>query len=238
MDDVWFLKQIDWLAELGDADWERLAARTSCHRFAAGATVFEPTRDPRSVYLLERGRVRIYRLSPSGDEATFGYVAPGEVFGELPGFGEYPRESFATATIASTIWKIPVPLFRELLQKRPRLTIEVTRQMGERMKRVESRVESLVFRNVRCRLAHALLELAQEGRRGGERALREVELTQAELATVIGASRQSVNAEIARFRGEGLVERRGRRLVLCEPERLAQLAAEGAAESQPPGGLR
>jgi CRP-like cAMP-binding protein len=232
--DLHFLRQIEWLDDLSGAEWDALEAQATRHAVAAGAIVFEPERDPRSVFLLERGRVRIYRLSASGDEATLGYVAPREVFGELSGFGEFPRESFAVATLASTVWKVPVALFRALIQSRPRLGIAVTRQMGARMKRVESRVESLIFRDVRCRLALALIELAEDGARlDGDSPRLEVELTQSELATVVGASRQSVNAEIARFRADGWVERRGRRLALLEPTRLAALAGSGGDAPAP-----
>jgi CRP/FNR family cyclic AMP-dependent transcriptional regulator len=229
VDDSWFLKQIDWLRELDGQDWAALEKRATRHHFERGQLVFEPARDPRSVYLLERGRVRIYRLSSSGDEATLGYVMRGEVFGELAGFGPYARESFAVAKVDSEVWKVPVELFRELVSKRPSLVIDVTRLMGERMKRVESRVESLILRNVRSRLAGVLLELAEDlGQQSGEGWVLELHLSQGEIATLIGASRQSVNAALARFREDGWVRQDGARLILLEPQRLRAVAEAGS----------
>ena len=236
-DDVWFLKQVDWLAELDEAEWQKLRERARRHEFAVGATVFAPARDPRSIYLLERGRIRIYRLSDGGDELTLGYVGPGEVFGELAGFGDYPRESFAVAQIASSAWKIPVEVFRALLTARPQLVIEVTRQIGDRMKRVEARVESLVFRNVRSRLALALLELAEDiGRREGSVWIVESFLTQSELAKLIGSSRQSVSSAMTRLREEALVQQQDGRLVLLRPDALRELADSrtAATHAAPP----
>ncbi len=224
MADVWYLKQIDWLQELDEREWGQLRARATRHAFGAGETVFAPARDPRSVYLLESGSVRIYRVSRDGDEATLGYIAPGEVFCELAGFGDFPRESFAAAVGPSIVWKIPVDIFRALVSARPRLTMAVTRQVGERLKSVELRVESLVFRDVRSRLALLLLELEKDfGKREAEQRVLDLPLTQSELASLVGASRQSVNAALGELQRDGLISREGRRLRLVEPERLRAL---------------
>jgi CRP/FNR family cyclic AMP-dependent transcriptional regulator len=228
VDDVWYLEQIDWLQELDAADWDSLRRRSTRHVYDEGETIFLPTRDPHSVYLLESGRVRIYRTSRSGDEVTFGWVAPGEVFGELPGIGEHERESYAEAQAACVAWKIPVDLFRRFVATRPALVLAVTRQMGQRMKRVESRVEDLVFRSVRSRLASVVVELAADfgsAEAGGHRI--ELRLSQEEMARLIGASRQSVNVAMARFRDEGIIERYDGHLVVTDLERLRAIVEAG-----------
>jgi len=227
--DVFFLKQIDWLQELSDGDWVELQRRGARSVFAKGQVVFEPSREPKSVYLMETGRVRIYRLSSEGDEATLGYVMPGEVFGELPGFGDFARDSFACARVRSSVWKIPVDVFRALLRSRPKMVIEVTRQIGERMKRVESRVESLVFRDVSSRVAVVLLELAEDfGVREDEQWTLDLHLSQRELATLVGTTRQTINAVLGRFREMGLVLSQDGILRLLQPEELRRVAGGGS----------
>jgi CRP-like cAMP-binding protein len=228
--DVWHLKRIDWLEQLGEDEWRRLRGRSSRHVFANRATIFTPVPDPRSVYLLETGAVRIYRISADGDEVSLGYVAPGEVFGELAGFGEYPRESFAVAAAASVVWRIPVEIFRGLLSSRPELVLVVTRQIGDRMKRVESRVESLVFRSIRARLAIVLLELADDfARSEGEALVFDAVFTQQDLATLVGATRQSVNGALGELRADGCLRMDGRRFRIEDPKRLHRLGHESAA---------
>lgn len=228
-----FLRRIPWLRELSETEWSALVASASRHAFAAGATVFRPTVDPRSVYLLESGRVRVYRLSAEGEEATLGYVAEGEVFGELPLFGEYPRESFAVAQLRSVVWKLPVTLFRSLVRVRPGVVVEVTRQIGERMKRVETRVESLMLRPVRSRLATMLLELAEDfGEEASDGLLLDLRLSQSELASLIGASRQSVNRALSEFRDAGWVELRDGVFVVRRPD-LLRSASKGEGERPP-----
>jgi CRP/FNR family cyclic AMP-dependent transcriptional regulator len=226
VDAIWFLKQVDWLGELGEPEWGELRRRASRRGFEPDETIFEPAPDPRSVYLLESGRVRIYRLSADGAEATLGFIAPGEAFGELAAFGDYRRDSFASAQIASVVWKIPVELFREWVRTRPKLVIALTRQIGERMKRVELRVESLVFRNVRSRLALVLLELADDfGHTVDGHLVLEIGLSQGELATLIGTTRQSVSTSIKEMKESGLVRQHRGRIELLDPQRLRELAA-------------
>jgi len=234
---VWALHHIDWLEELSDAERDRLKSASTIREFAPGETIFSPTPTPHSVYLLERGRVRIYRLSENGGETTFGYVTRGEVFGELTALGDYARESFAQAAEPSRAWRIPREAFQEVIAARPQLVLEVGRQIGERLKRIESRVENLVFRDVRSRVAHMLLELAQDfgtPTNDGAGIVLDVQITQAELATLVGSTRQSVNATLGELEHEGLVVRSSRRLVLPAPEALRRAAR--CTEARPRNG--
>jgi CRP-like cAMP-binding protein len=226
MKDAWHLQGIDWLNELTPEERERLRAGSLRRQYEPGDIVFAPAPNPNSVYLLESGLVRIYRLSESGLETTLGFVRPGEVFGELTVFGDYPRESFATATERSSVWKISRQTFQPLVESRPGIGFSISKQVGQRLKRIESRVESLVFRDVHTRVMLILLELAESfgvAREDGGVEL-DLSLTQAELATLVGSTRQSVNASLSELAEQGLVRREGRRLILLKPDELSRLA--------------
>jgi len=225
--DVWHLQNLDWMSELSEEAVGKLRAASVHRDYRAGETIFAPEPEPHSVYLLERGMVRIYRLSREGNETTFGYVAPGEVFGELAAFGDYRRESFAEATRDSRVWKIQASSFRQLLGAQPELAVAITRQIGSRFKRIESRVEHLVFRDVRSRVAHILLELAEDvGERDGDAIVLGLEFTQAELATLVGSTRQTVNAHLREFEAEGVVGRHGRKLAIVDKDALRAIARD------------
>jgi CRP/FNR family cyclic AMP-dependent transcriptional regulator len=221
MKEAWHIESFDWLRKLSAESLESLRQKSSRREYAKGEMIFTPTPNPHSVYLLEGGLVRIFRLSRYGDEATFGFVSPGEVFGELAAFGDYPRESFARAVQRSLVWRIPRDVFQGVIADRPDLVVAVIRQVGDRFKRIESRVEHLVFRGVRSRLALILRELADDfGRPLGDGPALEVPLSQAELATLVGASRQSVNVTLHELEKEGLIELGRRRVLLLRPDEL------------------
>lgn len=217
---------VEWLSQMNAEELAELERGANSRRYARGEMVFAPTPKPSSVYLLESGLVRIYRLSEGGGETSFGYVAPGEVFGELPAFGDYPRESFAQAVRTSQVLKIPRENFHKVLSARSALALQVTRQIGNRLKRIETRVEDLVFRNVRTRVARMLGELAEDFGQveNGHRVI-DIPITQSELATLVGATRQTVNQTLRELSDEGLIGRDNRRIVLLQPELLHRLVS-------------
>lgn len=218
------MRNIDWLAPLGERELSELERGSHACRFQRSEMIFAPTPSPRSVYLLQSGLARIFRLSEGGGETSFGYVSPGEVFGELAAFGEYPRESFAQAVRTSLVWKIPRENFQRVLAARSLLAFRITKQIGERLKKVESRVEDLALRSVRTRIARMIGELADDFGcvENGHRVI-DIEMTQSELATLVGATRQTVNQTLREFSDEGLIGRDHRRIVLLAPDRLRQL---------------
>jgi len=210
------LDHVPWLKDPSETHRQVLRQVSATRRYAAGEIIFAPERDPDSVFLLQSGLARIYRLSEGGMETTFGYVSDGDVFGEFVAFGDFPRESFAQAVRESAVWKIPGQTFNQVLTSQPRLVFEVARQLAERLKRIEGRVESLACRDVRARVARILLELAADfGHRDDQgRTVIDAPVTQAEIATLVGSTRQSVNASLGDLERAGIIERDGRRLLL------------------------
>jgi CRP-like cAMP-binding protein len=225
--DIWHLGRIDWLRGLPEEQLSGLRSAASLRTYEPGEMIFGPDRNPSFVYVLELGLVRIFRVSTSGGEIEFGRVRPGEVFGELALFVDKPRESFAQAVERSTVWRITRDQFLRVLRSSPSVLFEVSRQMGGRFKKVESRVEDLVFRTARSRVARMLLQLADEfGAESPRGVAISIPLTQSELAVLVGATRQTVNGSLSQLRAEGLVDYEGSRFTLLDRDALG-LAADG-----------
>lgn len=228
MSDVWSLAKLDWLRSLPDEEAERLRRASRREELAAGSLVFSPERHPRSVCILERGLVRIFRVSPEGAEVAFGYVHPGEVFGELAVFSERPRESFAQAVRRSVVWTVPRETFATVARSHPDVLYRVAQQMEGRFKQIESRVEDLALRDAASRLGRVLLQLGEQfGEPMASGLAIELPLTQSEIASLVGTSRQTVNAVLRGLAERGLLAREGRRLRLLAPERLRREVEEG-----------
>ncbi len=218
---LWHLNDLELLSDLEPEGMQALERAAQKQTFDAGETVFRPSAEPRSVYLLMEGAIRIYRLSDKGAEATLGYVKPGEVFGELAAVTEFARESYAEAAAHSVVWRLPIGLFRELLGSKPGLAQHVSLQLGNRLKSIERRVEGLVFHDARIRLALILHELADHfGLQKGTAVEIDGDFTQAELATLVGCTRQTLNQALHELEAQGLIEMRRRRVILPEPEKL------------------
>lgn len=233
MIDLWHLRRIHWLRDLPPVAVKRLERLARRLEFRPGDLIFRPTSRPRYVFLLERGLVRIYRVSPGEDEVTFGYVREGEVFGELAVYSPRPRESFARALRPSVVWRVPKGVFRDVMESSPSICFEVGAQVEGRFKRIESRVEDLVFRDVRARVARILDELAaQFGSRAKGRVVVTLPLTQADMAVLVGATRQSVGEALRELEADDVIARGRRRVVICDANALKAIAAGQ------PGGFR
>jgi len=217
---AWSLHGVTWLSSLTEAEREALSSASIVESHGAGAIIFEPNPHPQHVRLLEGGLVRIYRISSEGAETAFGYAAPGEILGELACFEDVARESYACAIRPSRVRKIPVESLRQLLTSRSELALAMTRQIALRFKRIESRVESLVLRDARARVAQILIELAEDfGKpREGDGVAIDIEITQAELATLVGITRQTANMYLREFEEQQVVSRSKRHLTVHRSE--------------------
>ena len=227
MINLWHINNIDWLSELPATSVDELRDGASISTFEAGQLVFEPTAEPQFVFILETGLVRMYRSCARGEEVKFGYIQPGEVFGELAAFSKKPRESYAVAVERSTVIKVEKRAFADAIQSRSSIVFLVAAQIGDRFKEIESRVEDLVFRSARSRLAHIILQLAEDfGEKTEDRLLITTRLTHAELATLVGVSRPTVSIALGEFEDDELITRSEGKIVV-----LNKKALEAAADA-------
>lgn len=225
---LWHLKQIRLFADLPADTMEHLDRVAGMKAVKRRQPIYLPGDLGDAVYLLKSGRVKISRLSPDGKELTLAILEPGEIFGEADALQGAPRDEVAEALEDTVLCIVPRSEFEALLQRTPGLALRLTKLIGLRLRRIESRVEDLVFRDVPTRLAHLLLDLARdlgvEDQRG---LLLRARLSHRDLANLIGSTRETVSLTLGEFRREGLVETEGRQIVIRNREGLARLAELG-----------
>jgi CRP-like cAMP-binding protein len=215
-----------WVATLPADVAAALRERSTSIACRRGQRIFGPTRAPEHVYLLEEGVVRLFRLSADGGEVILGYVRPGELFGEVSVITDRPRETFAECRATARVLRIPRGLFVQTVQANSAVLYELTKRIGERVRRYQSRLEDLVLRNARTRLALTLVRLLDEAATSGAAPGRlGFPLTQEELARLIGTTRQTVNIMLSEFADSGLVRRVGRDLHVGDPDGLRAIAS-------------
>jgi CRP-like cAMP-binding protein len=177
-----------------------------------------------TVYLLKAGRVKISRTAPAGREITFDILDPGEIFGELEVLGGTPRDAHAEALDDALICAIRREDFERFLQMHQDLTIKLTKLIGLRLRKIQSRVENLVFRDVPARLAHLLLDLSKtHGVPDGPAIRIRAKLTHQEMANLIGCSRETVSTTLGQFRDQGLIRVDNRFLTILDRSGLDRL---------------
>ncbi len=175
------------------------------------------------LYIVTAGKIKLGRSAPDGRENLLAVLGPGEMFGELSLFDPGPRTATASALTATTLSALGHDDLQAWLQGRPEVAGQLLGALARRLRRTNEAMGDLVFRDVPGRVAKALLDMA--GRFGVqvEEGLRVThDLTQEELAQLVGASRETVNKALADFASRGFIRLEGRAVVILDVERLTR----------------
>ena len=223
---LWYLKHIKLFAGLSQAELQEMDRITRMQEIKKKQPIYLPGDPANTVYLLKKGRVKIASSAPSGKEVTFEILEAGEIFGELEALEDSPRETLAEALDDALICAIRREDFDRYLREHPNLSVKLTKLIGLRLRKIQTRVEDLVFRDAPARLAHLLLELSKsDGSPDGPGICLQAKLTHQEMANLIGCSRETVSTILGQFREQGLIRIDGRSIIILNPNGLSRLVS-------------
>jgi CRP/FNR family cyclic AMP-dependent transcriptional regulator len=201
------LASIPFFAGLDAVALERVAAGMRSRRFRRGEVIFHAGDPGDALFIIVSGDVKISLPSETGDEAILATLRPGAVFGELALLDGAPRSASATALGPTETVVLPRDRFRELIATEAGVRDALLASIAGELRRLTTHVEELHFLDITGRLAARLVRLAEESGMptpdGGIR-LR-TNLTQADLAAMVGCTRQSVNKLLGQFTDDGLL---------------------------------
>ena len=214
------LSRIVLFAGLSEAEIQALALRAVERRFAPGEMLFWEGEPCAGIFLLTRGSVKIFKTSAAGREMMLSLEsAPGSV-AELPLFdgGPYPASVRAVEPVEALF--INKSDFHQVCRQFPDVALKLLAVVGRRLRHLVGVVESMTFGRVTQRLARLLLDLSTLA--GADEF--DLALTHQELASRLGAVREVVSRNLARFRAEGLVQFQGHQLRILDRQSLEREA--------------
>lgn len=220
------LQRIPFLAVLAAADREALAASAKRRRFGRGRAIFYKDDPGESLFIIEKGSVRIHLPSPQGADLTLAVLGGGDFFGDLALLDGGPRSASATALEETETTVLDRADLADILESRPQSAMAVLAVVAQRLREADEMAGDLAFLDVGGRLAKKLLELAAaHGLQRPEGVLLDMPLTQEGLADMIGVTRESVNRQLSLFRRLGLIGGEGRRFLILDAEALRRRTA-------------
>ncbi|MGH3873602.1 MAG: Crp/Fnr family transcriptional regulator [Pseudonocardiaceae bacterium] len=193
--------------------------------FPRAHVIFSEGESGDRLYIILSGKVKIGRKSGDGRENLLAVFGPSDMFGELSIFDPGPRTSTATTVTEVSAVSMDRAALRDWINKRPEIAEQLLRVIARRLRRTNNMLADLIFTDVPGRVAKALLHLAH--RFGTQEAglLRVThDLTQEEIAQLVGASRETVNKALADFAHRGWLRLEGKSVLILEPERMARRA--------------
>lgn len=202
-----------------------LVAQLQQVSFPRGHTVFVEGEPGDRLYIILEGKVKIGRRTADGRESLITVMGPADMFGELALFDPGPR----TSTVTTLTEVKAVTMDREALHAwvlgRPEIAEQLLRVLARRLRRTNSALSDLIFTDVPGRVAKQLLDIAKRfGKPEGNVLHVTHELTQEELAQLVGASRETVNKALSDFAQRGWIKLQGKTILIYDSARLAQRA--------------
>ena len=177
------------------------------------------------LYVITEGKVKLGRTSSDGRENLLAILGPGEMFGELSLFDPGPRTATATAVAETQMVGLTNDQLHSYVARHPNVALTLLAALARRLRRTNESVADLVFTDVPGRVAKALLELSGRfGRPVEDGGLVAHDLTQEELAQLVGASRETVNKALADFATRGWIKLEARAVLLIDLDRLRRRA--------------
>ncbi|MCL2779965.1 MAG: Crp/Fnr family transcriptional regulator [Actinomycetia bacterium] len=206
-------------------DAEALDDRFDIFDAHRGTVLFHEGDPGDSLYVVLTGKVKLGRRSPDGRENLVAVYGPSDQFGELSLFDPGPRTATATVVTEARLAKLPKDALQEWMMERPEIALQLLRVVARRLRRTNAMLADLIFVDVPGRVAKQLLQLAQRfGTLDGGNLKVKHDLTQEELAQLVGASRETVNKALADFVQRGWLRLEGKSVVILDRERMSNRA--------------
>jgi len=187
-------------------------------QYGRGETIFFEGDEGKGFYMVESGKVKIYKMSLSGKEQILHIFGPGEPFGEVPVFHGQPFPATAEALMKSTLLFFPRDKFVLLVHEMPSIALNMLAVLSMRLRRFASQIENLSLKEVPARLADYLLYLSEEQ---GNTETVELEISKGQLASLLGTIPETLSRIFAKMSEEGLIAVEGRTIRIKDRDGLA-----------------
>lgn len=205
--------------DLPDDLARQLAAVGGVRHARKGEFLFQEGEAAEGFFVVVSGRVRVFKTGWDGREQTLHILGPGEPVGEVPVFAGARFPATAQALDEVTTCFFPRAALLDAYARNPGLAMAMLAVLARRLREFTRLIENLSLKEMPQRLAAYLVHQAE----GGRRAVR-LDITKGTLATILGASQETLSRTLARLADAGLITVEGRTIVLHDPERLGRLA--------------
>jgi len=220
-----FLREVPLFATLNEENLRALAHDFRAREYQPGEIIFHQGDQSQDLYLVLRGKIRVFVLSPRGDETTIVLLSRYHLLGEFAIIDGQPRSATAKAISACTLLTISQAKFWRHLEQTPGLALAMCKQLVGKARWTSMYAQTIAQLDAAGRLLHLLLlyndefgQIEEEGRRS----VLDLGLNQTDLASLVGARRGWINTILQNWRKRGLVEYDSGIITLLDLPRIQQ----------------
>ena len=222
------LSMMDILEPLSREEIKKLSRRIPDTHYQRGQILYTPKERSEALFMLKKGRVRIYRIAPDGREFTLTVVGAGTVFGEMSLTAQRLENAYAEAMESAVVCKMRRYDLERLVMDKPQVGLKLMSVLSERLSLAEDRMEDIALKEVPARLTSFILQLVEsEGVMTLEGPKIPTRYTHRQLATMIRSKRETVTKSFTLLQQAGAVELKRRRIHVRDLEALKKIAHQG-----------
>jgi len=220
---LWYFESVDLFNVLCPHKVKRMDQTHTFNQYKKGQFIYFPDEPSNYIYMIADGRVKIGNYTSDGKEVVKAILSKGEIFGELALTGENTRSDFAQAMDEDTqICPMSIQDMQDLMKGDKELSLKIFKLIGFRIKKLEKKIESLVFKDARTRIVEFIKDAAAwKGQKVGFETLVNTKLTHKDIANLTGTSRQTVTTIMNELKGKNLITFNRRRILIRDLEKLA-----------------
>lgn len=224
MDDIIeILATVEIFKDLDREGLTRIAERCRRDRYNRRQTIFTVGDDSADVYFIKSGRVGITIFSESGKEISFRQQKAGEMFGEIAAIDRLRRSTSAVALTNLELFRLSDSDFLKIMRERPEISIRVMQRLAFLVRALSERIFEFTTYGVRNRIQAELLRLAKASGQRSETINIYPAPTHADIASQVSTHREAVTREFGHLASEGILEKRGRNLIIRNLARLEKM---------------
>jgi CRP/FNR family transcriptional regulator, cyclic AMP receptor protein len=218
-DKIGYLRMVDIFQDLTEAEMEEVDRVTTVTTGRRGKILYMPEDTSEVLFMLKKGQIQLYRISPDGKKLVIATLGPGAIFGEMALIGQGMHNTFAEATEDSVILVMNRDDVERLLMTKPKVALRIFEILGKRLREAELRFEEIAFKGIPARLASLLLQLAD--REGSDTISG---LTHQDLGEQIGTYRETTTQTLNAFKADGLIDIGRKRITVLDRDGLERIA--------------
>ena len=213
------LERVPLFAGLPTQELGELTSRLRPRRYGRGETLCLEGDPGTSLYIIDKGRVKLGLTSAEGREIILDLLGPGDVFGELALLDGEPRSANAVAVESSDVLLLARDDFLRFVEQHPQVALVLLSTLSHWLRRLTTQMQDTAFLDVPARLARTILRLAEAEEAVHGKAITP-RLTQTDLAGMVGTTRETLNKWLGFYEDQGLIRRDKHQIVVLRPDKL------------------
>lgn len=222
--DAGSLKGVPFLSCLSPAERRKIERHCRSQELGTDEKIIGQGEGYTDVYFLITGKAHVLNYSEAGRAVSYATLREGDIFGELAAIDGLPRSAWVWTMTPCTVVTMPGSVFRDLVTSHPELSLAMLRKLAGFIRTSDERIADFRLPGVEQRVCIELVRMAEPDPAKPESLIVSPVPTQANLANVIGSSRETVSRVLGRLRQERIIRRKGETIYILNRKKLEQRA--------------